>query len=768
MITSISKLKSFGVFKDYKPSKELHPFSKFNLFYGWNGSGKSTLGKLFWSLCQKELHNHFKECEFIVSSAEHADVTHKNVTSNNINIRVFSKDFIDRNVNFDESKANSILILSEEKKDELEKYKTLQSEISTLKSERSTENKVYEKEVADFNKGLSKWASKIKQSFELIETSNKHLLNYDRPKLTKFIQEHKDKINADKILTAEKVAELKHSIKPNKKDNIDLSKFKLIESEKTISEIDEIILSLSKSIFSNQIKRLVDNAEINSWVSTGLAIHKVQESNTCEFCGQTIPEGRIEELNNHFSDDYMNMIELLSSQKEFIQNLIGDLDQEVPETVDYYDEFHKELASSKADLNKNALDFKTILNEIAVFLEEKISNPFSIINYKTDISSKLNSFNDSLNNVVNTSKKHNGKNEGFDEAIKQAQDILELHFVSRTLIDEEFDKLKKNIEQKRESIKLKDDKIIELDTAIKVAETSLLNEAVGAENFNKSLAKFIGRNEIKLEFDKELKGYKLIRGHTTTKAENLSEGERTAIAFVYFISKLKENGNSIENTIIVLDDPISSFDSNHLFHAYSYLKLECETAKQLFILTHNFNYFKLVRDWLIKKNERKKQTDGTYIEKIKSRFYSVECSNEIDRKSTINNANPTLLEYNSEYHYIFYKLTTLADITDIDLEKAFLISNLSRKLLEGFLSFKFPKGRNDFNQLLQAGCKDQEVREKVYRFINKYSHNQVIEFHDASVDNLLGEGSNIVNDVFRIMEDLDKDHFKEMKELIMA
>ena len=71
----------------------------------------------------------------------------------------------------------------------------------------------------------------------------------------------------------------------------------------------------------------------------------------------------------------------------------------------------------------------------------------------------------------------------------------------------------------------------------------------------------------------------------------MSEGEKTAIAFVYFIAKLKENRNQIEDSIIVVDDPISSFDSNHLFQAYSYLKHECEMALQLFMFTHNFQSF---------------------------------------------------------------------------------------------------------------------------------------------------------------------------------
>ncbi|MCQ6493248.1 AAA family ATPase, partial [Vibrio parahaemolyticus] len=72
-------------------------------------------------------------------------------------------------------------------------------------------------------------------------------------------------------------------------------------------------------------------------------------------------------------------------------------------------------------------------------------------------------------------------------------------------------------------------------------------------------------------------------------------------------TKLEEHDNDIKNTIVVIDDPVSSFDSNHLFHSYSFLKKHCEKAKQLFVMTHNFSYFKFVREWMLKKNKMSKQ-----------------------------------------------------------------------------------------------------------------------------------------------------------------
>lgn len=766
MIQQISKLKNFGIFQDYKPSKDLKPFTQYNLFYGWNGSGKSTVAKLFFSLADKKNHDHFANGEFTIQVKDESDISHKNITSNTLNIRVFNRDFIDRNVNFEESKANSILILSEEKKEEMDRYNKLQSEYEAKDVDAKLKSKVYEKAVEDLKKNLSKWASNIKKSFELIETTNSYYLNYDRTKLSVFIKDNRSKIKKDSILTSEEVKDLKNAIKPTQKSDIGIDTLQQIVVFETVSLFSLLENLLSRSIISKQIDRLTANLDINQWVKEGLDIHLKHNSTECEFCKQQLHDERIEELNNHFSKAYSDLLSDIQAVSDEITDLFSSVNIKYPETIELYDEFQSEFQISKASFFEKQKICKAKLEEAETQIGKKRNNPFELINFKfLEIEKVFNEFNSEVLRVVEIIGKHNGKNKKFDEEVKKAQYKLELHFVSEILIFENYDGTERDIKNQKEELDKALKALNELEIEIKKLEVILINESVGADSFNKSLAKFIGRKDISIEFDKSLKGYKLIRAGKSEIAKNLSEGEKTAIAFVYFISKLKENGNSIDKSLIIVDDPISSFDSNHLFHSYSFLKQECEKALQLFILTHNFQYFKLIRDWLQKKNEKKRKPDGTVEEKIRSTFYSVEASNEESRKATINNANSTLLDFNSEYHFIFYKLFSLMELRALDLEKAFLIANLSRKLLEGFLTFKFPKGRNDFSQLLQAGCPNNETREKVYRFINKYSHNQQIEFLDSPIDNLLGEGENIVEEVFKIISSLDKPHFDEMEEV---
>jgi wobble nucleotide-excising tRNase len=106
-------------------------------------------------------------------------------------------------------------------------------------------------------------------------------------------------------------------------------------------------------------------------------------------------------------------------------------------------------------------------------------------------------------------------------------------------------------------------------------------------------------------------------------------------------------------------------------------------------------------------------------------------------------------------------------------DQAFLAANLARKMLESFLTFKFPKARGDLNALFTRalrGCvlTNEETKEKIYRFINKYSHSAVVEINEDSFENMLGESYSVVGDIFVWMAEIDKDHYDEMEEVLRA
>ena len=67
---------------------------------------------------------------------------------------------------------------------------------------------------------------------------------------------------------------------------------------------------------------------------------------------------------------------------------------------------------------------------------------------------------------------------------------------------------------------------------------------------------------------------------------SMSEGDKSALAISFFLTKLELDGN-IQDKVIVFDDPVSSFDINRKSTTISKLIDFGQAAKQLFVFTHN-------------------------------------------------------------------------------------------------------------------------------------------------------------------------------------
>lgn len=79
---------------------------------------------------------------------------------------------------------------------------------------------------------------------------------------------------------------------------------------------------------------------------------------------------------------------------------------------------------------------------------------------------------------------------------------------------------------------------------------------------------------------------------------SLSEGEKTLIAFLYFLEKCrgKDRRDDIDtrDKLIVIDDPISSLSNNYIFEIASLIQhniIKTKLAKKIIILTHNLFFF---------------------------------------------------------------------------------------------------------------------------------------------------------------------------------
>lgn len=199
---------------------------------------------------------------------------------------------------------------------------------------------------------------------------------------------------------------------------------------------------------------------------------------------------------------------------------------------------------------------------------------------------------------------------------------------------------------------------------------------------------------------------------------NLSEGERSAVAFVHFMTSLLDEKHPLAETTVIVDDPMCSLDANHLFNTYSFLKTKLSNCYQLFVLTHNYEFYSLIKEWAIddEKNKWKKpQKDWN-----KWSIYLVRRRD--DGTSTIEPIPPELLKFKSEYHYLFTTLLRFHEATTADYDHLFSLPNVARRFMEAFGGIMIPTFQGLPSKLPRL-LQDEVQRERVWRFITDYSHN---------------------------------------------
>lgn len=765
MIESIERVKNLGIYKDIsKPSCE--DFKRFNLIYGWNGSGKSTLSRLFKSIESKECFEDYPGMEFSFKS-EGKMYSSENLDMFPEKMAVFNTDFVRNNIDWNGT-IKSILYIDETNIGLAKEFAELKrklygnddvsgdiQELDRLTSEARKKNSALEKI-------LSGIAKTVKTSFQTIDMSDSYYLNYNRKSVIQMIEGAENTVSQNDLLSKTELAEIISAAKVQNK----LPQIELLKPSVTISRFEGIFKTIdelcSASVSNIVIEELKGDSELSEWVEQGLKIHKAKGLKRCSFCGTVISDDRFSELDQHYNDAYNQLISNINRQMETMKKELYYV-TEIPVSMSsFYDEFQSQVEELEKRYKENASIVNELIDSWIDSLEGKKKTPFVRIQVKgidEDFKTALENISKTEDEIREIIRENNDKSNRFDMEKRAAQKKLERHYIVQELnttgyksSKKEYIEIEAKISALKESVKLATERYQSI-------EKMMSSETLASTEFNKKLAAFLGHSEINLVFDTESRGYKVYRNNSG-EAKNLSEGEKTAIAFTYFITKLKESGNAIRDYILVIDDPISSFDSNKIFAAYAYLKSECEDAKQLFVFTHNYNFFSLILGWF---NKRKKKVDGKSVPDFM--LYRIE--NEFDdniRHAVLRDGGESMKQ-NTEYDYVFYNVYRLKG-KSLSKEELIFCGNICRKLLESFLSFKFPKQRADYRALLESAFKgsgDTVKMERIYRFTNIYSHDKKINaLEELDTDIMMANASEVIDDILNLMHGLDSNHFDAM------
>jgi wobble nucleotide-excising tRNase len=331
--------------------------------------------------------------------------------------------------------------------------------------------------------------------------------------------------------------------------------------------------------------------------------------------------------------------------------------------------------------------------------------------------------------VVNTFiHAHNKKTADFDTSKKEATQKIKDHYLS-TIYDD-VKTLEKEIEDHKTKINIltngdpadtKDIGILKLKQSIADNKAKISSTHKACSDITESLNTFLGRQELVFEPHKvktrDANGQQIevddgyIIKRNDKVVTHLSEGEKTAIAFVYFITHLNDPAFNKSKDIVVIDDPISSLDSNSIFQAFSFLKNSVKDTHQVFILTHNYDFLRLVLNWLTHRAVKK---DACFY-MIKNKDVSDE------RVAFLDELDKDLQDFESEYNYLFnliYKFQSDGTIASV-----YHMPNIARKVLDTFLMFRVPNNDNTYDKLeLLKSLFDEAKITAIYKFTNDQSH----------------------------------------------
>lgn len=779
MIEKISKIKNFGIFHDFAWKTEVPEFKKFNLIYGWNRSGKTTLSRIFVSCEKKCLFDidKFKQYpengEYEIRLDDSTVIKSSDIDSNELLIKVFNQDFIDDNISFEPSNSsNPIIYVSEE---DIES----RNHLNQLKIEQTNLTRVFNEAKKD-----ASTKEEIKNTF--LTSLGREIANilFDKSYNRTKVENRINSIGLDSFLNhvlvesdEKKFAIISKSEAQNEQQIV--SKPPLVHFDYLYTRIKS---TLDKTVASVLLERLKDHDDVdggldedlNNWVKQGFDIHKLRNQFTkCLFCDNNFDSNFFESLSKHFSKDY----EDLQSSIEF---LIKDLNKERLEIIsdknfELYADMRVEYEALAKEYNGIIKNQNEWISNSVMWLEQKYKNPFSpdipqMVDAPDDFTKLLGDVVERLNALI---IKHNERVKNHTAQVSEARNKLELHAIAVAISAQDYKKLENEIGEARRK---EEEALIALNTnTVHVSELEKRNSNIGAAviKINNYLKEFFGRKEIELELDNHKKGYVIKRDGLLAK--NLSEGEKTAIAFSYFIVKVGEKEFKIQDGVIFIDDPISSFDSNFIYHCFSLINTHFKDAGQLFISTHNFQLFNLLKEWFINKNSKtrkdndKNRVNGGLEKSMPCEFFMVENYTELDiRKAKLVMLDKTLRDYKSEYHFLFSLLNKFKD-TDLNYADLYTIGNVARRFFDIFADFKIPDSRDPRQKMetmvkeINKGKNDNEKISdadlyKAYKLVNEFSHNSdptsAIEHKEKS------ESKDAIKILLRIVKESDIKHFE--------
>ena len=700
----------------------IQDLKKINFIYGSNGSGKTTVTKYLYEPTAKAYRN----CSM------------KWKDGLPVNVLVYNKDFRDRN--FGEGNINGVFTLGQATKDDIDIIEKKKAERDIIKTDGTNKVAVLEKQKqeklnkdSEFKEDV--WFTIYKKHEDVFKEAFKGFMikeSFKEKILTEFAQ------NTSQILTYEQLKKLSKTIFG--KTPVNMPAITGFEYE-VLLRIEEgmiwkkIIIGKADVAIASLIQRL----NLNDWVNEGRK-YLSKEDRTCPFCQEkTISTGFKQQLEDYFDEGFLADTLIVKSQSEeynrHATNIINILN-----TIETNE---KSNSLTKLDVTTFSAYLKTLNSQFQhnrELLNNKLKEPsrsIALVETKQQIENivKL---------IADANIQVNAYNLIVTNYAKERASLIRR--IWRYLVEEDnvkigaFTKAQKGLQAGIENLETQVKKLREnhkeLNTEIRVLSKNVTSVQPSIDQINLTLTSYGFYNFSIVASAIEANKCQVQREDGTIATATLSEGEITFITFLYFLQIAKgsvNEDNVSDDRILIVDDPISSLDSNVLFVISTLLKqiikdIKAGTGiiKQLILLTHNVYFHKEVSF-----------IDGRTKECNDTSYWILRRNDNISQVQAFFMKNPI----KSSYELLWMEIRNSKN------NSALTIQNTMRRIIENY--FKILGGFKDDRGIILKfpNHQEQEICRSLLCWINDGSHtipdDLFIEKMDETVDKYMAVFKNI-------------------------
>lgn len=638
MIRRINQIVNVGCYRNMRAANL--QFAPLTLIYGENCNGKSTLCDIFRSLSENNPEYLRNRVSIPVNGNQNVQIRLNTPGTNNetvftftqnawnsaleqINLMIFDTNFIHKNV---------FTGLSIERRNQENVTEFIFGEQSVLAANRIAElNSAIRSIRLDINRLTQTHFTNIQNLSNFINMQ----VNLDEASIDSEINRITSEIENERSLQDN----IQGVINRNEPNSLQIPTG-LVEYTDAVNQALQANYQIVHQNAKIEVQKHIDlNCKCadssKNWINQGLTLIN---TDVCPFCGQKLEENSnrllemyrecFDKAYNDYTTSMKSTLEHLSSRKSIFQNFVISQDMHKNTlAISHYTEltgntyFSNSLNSlnlAQQRLFELQEQWITYYNDFTSALESKIQekkeNLYIPINTIVN-DNVINVFNSIVSNCV----EYNNQLEIIKEAIRNFKNSLDFNAISNRISAlssqlSQYQNQKRRLQlaahcqtytQLTSSEQSNRNEVNRLNTELRAQQTTFLSQYFSEIN---RIFRLLGSNNFTITQTMNNRGNMPViqvtaRYHgvpvTNSQLESvLSESDRRALAFSIFWARItRMQRDEANRTVVILDDPITSFDNGRIDRTIRMIETERVNLRQIIIFCHYSNYLSAFYLW---------------------------------------------------------------------------------------------------------------------------------------------------------------------------